>query len=78
MLHAREEFFFPPEFHQSLTEEQRVERLWWSGRFETRELFLFEVGELDAHLAGFVSRQLEKTGAQPAGRRAQLRRLLGR
>jgi hypothetical protein len=78
MLHAREEFFFLPEFHQSLTEEQRVERLWWSGGFETNELFLFEHGELDAHLADFVSRHLELSGAQPAGRRAQLKRLLGR
>ena len=78
MLHAREEFFFPPEFHQALTEEQRVERLWWSDGFETRELFLFAVGELDAHLAEFVARNLEGSGLQPGGRRAKLKRLLGR
>jgi hypothetical protein len=78
MLHAREEFFFPHEFHQTLTGEQRVERLWWSGGFQTRELLLFEPGQLDAHLAEFVTAHLGEAGRRPGGRRAQLRRLIGR
>ena len=78
MLHAREEFFFPSEFHRALSEEQRIESLWWSGGFETRELLLFEPGQLDAHLSSFVARHLEEVGLQPGGRRAQLKRLLGR
>src|SRR3712207_5372782 len=31
MLHTRDEFSFPPEFHQALNAEERVERLWWTG-----------------------------------------------
>ena len=78
MLHAREEFFFPAEFHKTLTEEERVERLWWSGGIEVREVLLFEPGHLDSHLAEFVARRLEEAGIRPGGRRRQLKRLIGR
>lgn len=77
MLHAREEFFLPHEFHKTLTEEHRVERLWWSGGIATREVLLFEPGQLDAHLADFVNLRLEESGVRPGGRRAKLKRLLG-
>ena len=78
MLHAREKFFLPPEFHRTLTEAERVEQLWWTGAIETREVLLFEPGELDAHLEQFVAQRLDESGINPSGRRAQLKRLLGR
>ena len=78
ILHARSEFSFPPEFHQGLSEEQRVEMLWWDGSLEAREVLLFEPGELDAHLSSFVERELTERGWETGGRRAKLKRVLGR
>ena len=78
MLHAREEFFLPPEFHRTLTEEERVERLWWAERIETTEVLLFEPGQLDTHLAEFVTHHLEQKGMEQNGGRTKLKRFLGR
>jgi hypothetical protein len=49
-LHGDETTHFPPGFHDDLTPEQRVQQLWWEGRFEARELVFTEAAELDAYL----------------------------
>lgn len=77
-LHTDEQFSFPPEFHQTLSAEERVVQLWWTGDLDAREVLLFEPGQLDAHLSGFVARVLEERGWTERGRRARARRLLGR
>ncbi|HYI38564.1 MAG TPA: methyltransferase domain-containing protein [Thermoleophilaceae bacterium] len=79
IIHSREEFWFPHSFWTGLTEEQRVERLWWTGSFETREVLLFGPGELDEDLAGFVSRHMPDRPPPPRrGLRQRARALAGR
>ena len=77
-MHAREEFSFPPDFHQSLSEEERVVTLWWQDSIEAREVLLFEPGQLDAHLSDYVERTMTERGWTGDGRRAKLKRVLGR
>ena len=77
VLHAREEFWFPRSFYDGLTDEQRVETLWWDGSFDTREVLLFEPGALDADLAGFVTRHMPERPPS-AGVRDRLRGALRR
>jgi hypothetical protein len=56
LLQARSTDHFRTEFGRSLTREQRVERLWWNGRFSCREEVFLEAASLDAYLADFVAR----------------------
>jgi len=78
MLHSRSEFSFTPDFHASLGEGERVEKLWWTDSIEARELLLFEPGQLDAHLSEFVKQTIDERGWHGGGRRSQLKRMLGR
>jgi Methyltransferase domain len=55
LVHMRESDHFPPEFHATLTPEQRVHQIWWAGRIECVERVYVDAAELDAYLADFVA-----------------------
>jgi hypothetical protein len=63
---------FPPDFHAGLTDEERVQSLWWTGGFEFEERVYVGAGELDEYLAGFVARNLAQRPPPPASPRASL------
>ncbi len=67
---------FPGEFWVRLSEEERVQALWWEGEFEFAERIFSSREELDAYLSEFVAAQLDAAGFQPAGTRRGVRRLL--
>jgi ubiquinone/menaquinone biosynthesis C-methylase UbiE len=58
--------------HRRTPPAERVQQLWWEGAFEVRERLFYEAAELESYLAEVVGPE------PPAGRRARLRRLLGR
>jgi hypothetical protein len=75
VLHGRASNHFPAGFHELLSEEERVETLWWEGAFEASERMMTSAEELDPYLAGFVSREL---ATRPAARRRRPRLRLRR
>jgi hypothetical protein len=72
VLHNRVSDHFPPGFHGSLTPEQRVSQLWWTGSFSFGERIFLEAAPLDEYLSSFVSSHLP--AAQGRGLRGLLRR----
>ena len=79
ILHARESDHFPPGFQQALTEEQRVQTLWWEGTFPARERVFVEADELDAYVADYVARHRDDVSVPPPPSRTRrlARRLKG-
>jgi hypothetical protein len=78
LLHARESDHFPAGFHATLSDEERVEQLWWEGELVARERVFVSAEELDPYLSGLVSRELAGRGMRrprPTGLRALARRL---
>ena len=63
---------FPAGFADRLTEDERVETLWWSGGFVCSERVLIGPEAIAEHLSGFVERTLRERG--PATRRSGLLR----
>ncbi|MFL5885739.1 MAG: class I SAM-dependent methyltransferase [Thermoleophilaceae bacterium] len=55
VIHSRESDHFPAGFHATLSEEERVQTLWWEGGFEFRERVMTSAEELDPYLAEFVA-----------------------
>jgi hypothetical protein len=53
---------FPPGFHATLTDAERVQSLWWEGSFQAAERVMMSAEELDPYLAGFVDRELRRRG----------------
>lgn len=72
VIHNRPSDHFPPEFHASLSESERVSRLWWTGSFGYEERIFVEAGPLDAYLSEFVAGHRRAVPAR--GLRARLRR----
>ena len=56
VLHGPEENHFPARFHDTLSDDQRVQRLWWEGSFEYGERIMLSAEELDPYLRDFVAR----------------------
>lgn len=82
-LHVREDQYFPPGFWEGLSAEERVQTLWWEGRFSHRERIFLDEGESDRYLAAPVAReQRRRVTARPSrlrrARRAAARALAGR
>jgi SAM-dependent methyltransferase len=72
-LHANPTYQFPHEFWRSLSEEEKVQSLWWEGGFEASERVLFEEREeTTEYLRGFVERESLARGFQPAPSRTTL------
>jgi Methyltransferase domain len=56
VLHGRATDHFPRGFNLQLTDEERVETLWWEGSFDYGErIFIDDPQELDDYLADFVA-----------------------
>ncbi len=56
VMHGRDSDHFPRGFNLQLTEEERVEQLWWTGSFDFAErIFIEDPKELDDYLADFVA-----------------------
>jgi SAM-dependent methyltransferase len=62
VVHSRASDHFPPDFHATLTEEDRVVRHWWTDRLEARERLFHSGDDLDPWLADFVSDALRRRG----------------
>ena len=60
VIHSRDHF--PAEFHQSLSPEERVVQLWWTGSFRATERFYGTGEAIDADLRDFVVRELDARG----------------
>ena len=56
VVHGRESDHFPAGFQETLSDEQRVETLWWEGSFDYRERVFTSAEELYPYLADFVRR----------------------
>lgn len=57
--------YFPPDFIECLTPEDRVNRLWWEEAFTCEERLLFEPGEVDSYLSQFVERESQRLHYSP-------------
>jgi hypothetical protein len=55
VMNGRPTDHFPPGFRDTLTEEQRVQTLWWEGGFRRRERIFLDGPSLDAYLQDFVA-----------------------
>jgi len=56
ILHGRRTDHFAPGFHATLAPEERVQCLWWEGRFAFEERVFVGPGEIDRYLQEFVAR----------------------
>ncbi|MGH2987409.1 MAG: hypothetical protein ACRDLO_12080 [Solirubrobacterales bacterium] len=80
VVHANPAFHFPAGVAATLSPEERIQSLFWSGGFDYRERIFIEADELDAHLADPVRRHgpaLQARLPRP-GLRARLRGRLAR
>lgn len=68
VLHGPEENHFPARFHDTLSDDQRVQRLWWEGSFEYGERVMLSAEELDPYLRDFVA-----ANGPPRGLRDRIR-----
>jgi hypothetical protein len=53
-IHGHRPYHFPAPLGETLTEEERVETLFWEGTFEFRERIFYELDDFDAYMADFV------------------------
>ena len=67
-LPCRRANYFPDGFHFSLSEEDRVQQLWWDGSFRYEERPILDMWGLDQYLAEFVGENYPEHGATPADR----------
>jgi hypothetical protein len=80
IVHGRESCLIPAELAATLTDEERVQTLFWEGSFEFRERIFFEPPELERYLEEGVADARERLARrlEPARRRGTLRRAVGR
>lgn len=71
-LHAHTDEHFPPGFWERLSDEERVQALWWEGGFRYRERIAIDDAEIDQYLRGFVSRELAARPRKPRSRASRL------
>jgi hypothetical protein len=79
-LHSRPDQQFPRRFWERLSEEERVQTMWWEGDFSAGERVFLDEAESDRYLGGLVERELaaRPLGLEAARDRAKaLRRLRG-
>jgi hypothetical protein len=63
---------FPPGFHATLTDAERVQSLWWDGSFGSSERVMTSAAELDPYLTEFVDAELRRRGMSKPGRARRL------
>lgn len=64
VIHGPERNFFPWRFYMSLTDEQKVQKLWWKESFEYGEHVMISAEDLDAYLADFVAEHRQASVAR--------------
>jgi len=65
-IHANPRFYFPASFAGRLSDDDRVQSLWWKGSFDVSERVMFEEEEAtNVYLGEFVSAQLAARGLRP-------------
>jgi methyltransferase family protein len=77
---------FPDGFWQLLTDEERIQTLWWEGDFRCLERVIVDEDESERYLSAYVARELaarspldrSPTGGRRPGARELLRRLRNR
>ncbi|MGI9021605.1 MAG: class I SAM-dependent methyltransferase [Solirubrobacterales bacterium] len=77
-LHGHPDQRFPPGFWETLTEEERVQTLWWEGGFDCRERVLIGAEEGERYLSELVRRELAARGLEPSAPRSRIRGLARR
>ena len=78
VLHGRPSAQFPPGFADSLSGEERVEQLWWSGTFAFGERTFVDAEGLDGYLDSYVADEMRRRGLALPAPRGNGRRALGR
>ena len=80
VIHAPGPDHFAHGFHATLTDDQKVQSLWWEGTLTARERVLADAQELHAYLRDFVAAHGPPGRAEPerAPLSARVRRRLGR
>jgi hypothetical protein len=63
---------FPPGFHATLSDAERVESLWWAESFEFGERVMASAAELDPYLSNFVDSELRSRGLSRPSRTRRL------
>jgi hypothetical protein len=76
VVHGRSSDHFPADFWSSLSDEEKVETLWWEGSFEYGERVLIGADALDRYVGDFVAEvRRRRPEARPLPRwRSWLRR----
>lgn len=78
-LEGREEFQVPRAAYEALSEEERVQQLWWEGSFRARERVMISAEEVDPYLKSIVPPAPPEAPRAPRERLAGVaRRLTGR
>ncbi len=78
-LEGRPEFQVPRAAYDALSEEERVQQLWWEGSFRARERVMISADEVDPYLKGIVPPAPPAPPRPPRERLAGVaRRLTGR
>jgi methyltransferase family protein len=67
ILHGTDEDHFPLGFRDALTDEERVQMLWWEGSFAYRERVMVSADEIDPYLADFVTEALSAFSDRGSG-----------
>jgi hypothetical protein len=75
VLHNRPSDHFPPGFHERLSQDDRVQCMWWEDGFEFREQILVGPEEVDSYLADFVTENLRARPLPAPSRPRHLQRL---
>ncbi len=80
VVHGRSSDHFPPGFASTLTDQQRVQQLWWEGSLQAEERIFTRADDLDSYVEGFVTAHRPPLGRVPVLWRARrgLVRALGR
>jgi Methyltransferase domain len=78
-IHARPDWYFPPGFWSTLSEEERVQTMWWNGSFTAGERTLITADEADDYFRTFVEAEGSRRGLAPrSGRAPRFRRFRDR
>ncbi len=80
IVHGRESCRLPAALAATLSDEERVQTLFWEGGFDCRERIFFEPRELDLYLEQGVAAARERLAGrlEPERRRSGVRRAIGR
>ena len=63
VIHSVRDYQFPRSFWEQLTDEERVESLWWEGSFTAKERVIFELESDDiSYLREYVDREMAARG----------------